>query len=157
MAIVQGNVRTLTGSEEPVRVEVLNSSSSLLTTLGAKPLLGRLFTADDDKPGRPRIAVLSHGFWQRQFGADPSIVGRSLTLSNASVTVAGVLRPEFLLNHEVIPTVGAIEKMDLYLPLPLAADAQQNRGDENYNVVVRLKPGATWAGARAFWVSALPQ
>jgi len=149
MAIVHGATVTMTGGEEPVRIEMLRTSSNLFAMLGAKPLLGRVLTADEDTPGKPRVAILSHGLWKRVFGGDLNIVGRSLTLNNNQVTVAGVLRPDFLLNHEVIPTVGAIEKMDLYMPLPFGADMQQQRGDENYNVVVRLKPGATWAGAQA--------
>jgi predicted permease len=149
MAIVHGTTVTMTGGEEPVRLEMLRSSSNLFTMLGAKPLLGRVLTAGDDKPGQTPVAILSHGLWKRHFGGDPNIVGRNLTINRNVVTVAGVLRPEFLLNHEVIPTVGAIEKMDLYLPLPLGADAQQNRGDENYNLVVRRKAGVTWASAQA--------
>ncbi|HEV8147220.1 MAG TPA: ABC transporter permease, partial [Bryobacteraceae bacterium] len=149
IAIVHGTTVTMTGGDEPVRLEMLRTSSNLFTLLGAKPLLGRVLTADDDKPGQARVAILSHGLWKRQFGGDPNIVGRSLTLNNNQVTVAGVLGPDFHLNNEVIPTVGAIEKMDVFLPLPLAADAQQNRGDENYNLVVRLKPGTTWAAAQA--------
>jgi predicted permease len=148
MAIVQGNTRTMTGGQEPLRLDVLATSSNLFRMLGAKPVIGRLLNADDDKPGRPRVAILSHGLWTRQFGSDPHVVGRSLTLNNTQITVAGVLSPEFFLNGEVIPTVGAIDKMDLFVPLPLAADAQQNRGDENYNIVVRLQPGTTWESAQ---------
>jgi putative ABC transport system permease protein len=149
MAIVQGDTQTLTGREEPVRVDVLRTSSNLFAVLGARPLLGRLLTADEDQPSGSFVAVMSHGFWQRQFGGDPTVVGRTLTLNNRQATVVGVLRPDFSLTREVMPTVGAIDKMDLYVPLPLGADAQQRRGDENYNVVVRLKPGATWAGAQS--------
>jgi putative ABC transport system permease protein len=149
LAIVQGGTSTLTGGDEPVRLDVLRTSPTLFTMLGAQPLLGRLFTADDDVPGPPRIAILSHGLWTRQFGSDPNIIGRALTLDADRITVIGVLRPEFFLNGEVIPTVGAIERMDIYLPLPVGTDPSQRRGDENYNVLVRLKDDATWAGAQA--------
>ena len=148
MAIVHGGTRTMTSGDEPVRLEVLRTSPTLFTMLAAQPLMGRLFTADDDVPGPPRIAILSHGLWTRQFGSDPSIIGRALTLDADQVTVIGVLRPEFFLNGEVIPTVGAIERMDIYVPLPVGTDASQRRGDENYNVLVRLRKDATWAGAR---------
>src|SRR5690349_10472681 len=149
IAIAQGYVQTMTGGDEPVRVEVLAGSSNLFSILGAKPLLGRLLTADDDVPGKGRVAILSHAFWTRQFGGDATVIGRSLTLNNGQTTVVGVLPPGFVLNHEVMPTVGAIEKADLYLPLPLGADAQKKRGDENYNLVARLKRGVTWASAQA--------
>ena len=149
MALVHGGTRTLTGGEEPVRLEVLRTSSTLFAMLGAQPIMGRLFNADDDGPGPPRIAVLSHGMWTRQFGSDPRIIGRALTLDGDQLTVVGVLGPEFFLNGEVIPTVGAIAKMDLYIPLADAANTWQRRGDENYNVLVRLRKDATWAGAQA--------
>ena len=149
LAIVHGGTRTMTGAEQPVRLEVLRTSSSLFTMLGARPLMGRLFTVDDEVSGPPRVAILSHGLWTRQFGSDPGIVGRSLTLDADQVTVVGVLRPEFFVNGEVIPTVGAIEKMDVYVPLPDATDTWQRRGDENYNILVRLRKDATWAGAQA--------
>jgi predicted permease len=149
MAIVRGDSQTLIAGAEPVRVQLLRTSSNLFTMLGATPLLGRLITADDDTPGKPRVAVLSHGFWQQQFGGDPQIIGRSLTMNGAPMTVVGVLRPAFLLNHEVIPTVGGIERMDMFLPIQLPANAQQNRGDETYNVLVRLKRDTTWSGAQA--------
>jgi predicted permease len=64
-------------------------------------------------------------------------------------TVAGVLRPEFLMNEEVMPTVASIRRMDVFVPLPLGADAVTRRGDENYNLMARLKPGVTMEQAQA--------
>ena len=102
--------------------------------------------------------ILSHGFWQRVFAADPAIVGRSITLNGVATgsgadknqfTVAGVLGPEFLLNAEIMPTVASIRQMDLFLPLPLGADAVNRRGDENYNLMARLKDGVTMEQADA--------
>jgi predicted permease len=152
MSISQGRGGTLLGRERPERVEVLRTSSSLFTLLGAQPLHGRLLLADDDVPGRMPVVVLSHGFWQRMFGGDPAVVGRTITLNGIvagggeqknEFAVVGVLGPEFVLNDEVMPTVGGIRKMDVFLPLPMGADAVKRRGDENYNVMARLKPGVT--------------
>src|SRR5678816_3322385 len=95
MAIVHGGTSTMTGGEEPVRLEVLRTTAAMFTMLGAQPLMGRLFTAEEDVSGPPRVAVLSHALWTRQFGGDPDIVGRALTLDTNQVTVVGVLRPEF--------------------------------------------------------------
>jgi hypothetical protein len=117
--------------------------------LGAQPLLGRLLGPQDDKPGGAGVAVLSYGLWKRLFGADPQVIGRSLNLNGKQVTVAGVLRPEFLLNHEVMPTVGGIDKAEILLPLPLGADAVKNRGDENYNIMARVKPGISMRQAQS--------
>ncbi len=158
MSISQGRSGTLLGREQPERVEVLRTSSSLFTLLGAKPLHGRLLLAEDDVPGKAAVVILSHGFWQRVFAADPAVIGRSITVNGVALgngadknqyTVAGVLGPDFLLNAEIMPTVASIRQMDLFLPLPLGADAVTRRGDENYNLMARLKDGVTMEQADA--------
>ena len=106
MAIMHGSAQTLTGGAESARVQQLRTTPNLFAMLGATTILGRLPTADDDLPGKPRVGVLSHGFWQQQFGGDPTIVGRNLTVNGAPLTVIGVLRPELIVNNEVVPTVG---------------------------------------------------
>jgi predicted permease len=148
-AIAIGNTFTLLGRQQPERVEGIRTSSGMFHLLGARPLLGRLLGPQDDKPGGPGVAVLSYGLWKRLFGADPRVVGRSLNLNGKEVTVAGVLSPEFLLNHEVMPTVGGIDKAEILLPLPLGADAVKNRGDENYNIMARVKPGISMRQAQS--------
>jgi len=149
MSISHGDQWTLTGLERPERIEGIETSSSLFHILGAKPLLGRLLLPEDDVPGRPAVAVLSNALWQRLFNSDPGIVGRGITLSGKPYTVAGVLPRDFMLNNEVMPTVASISKMEIYLPLPLGADAVKRRGDENYNLMARLKPGVTVTQAQA--------
>jgi putative ABC transport system permease protein len=157
MSISRGRAGTLLGTNEAQRVEALETSSSLFRLVGARPLHGRLLRADEDTPGRPRVVILSYGFWNRVFGADPAVVGRTITLNGLGqgtgearnqFEVAGVLGPDFLLNAEIMPTVASIRQMDLFLPLPLGADAVRNRGDENFNVMARVKPGVTMAQAK---------
>jgi predicted permease len=77
------------------------------------------------------------------------MVGRAIYLGGNPVTVVGVLQKGFLLNHEVMSTVAGSDHIDIIQPLPLAADAQQRRLDENYNLVARLKPGVTMSQAQA--------
>jgi len=149
MAIAQSRTWILTGREQPERVDVLRTQSTLLTMFGAKPLLGRTLLPDEDKPGRPAVAILSYGAWQRLFNADPSIVGKSITLNGKASTVVGVLERSFMVNTEVMPSEGPMDKVDMFLPLPLGPDAAQERGDENYNIVARLKPGVTVEQAQA--------
>jgi predicted permease len=157
MSISQGRSGTLLGRDEAQRVEALLTSSSLFTLLGAKPLHGRLLRPDEDKPGQPAVVILSYGFWKRAFNGDPGIVGKPITLNGVGqgtgdaknqFEVAGVLGPEFLLNDEIMPTVASIRQMDVFLPLPLGADAVTRRGDENFNIMARLKPGVTMAQAK---------
>src|ERR1700739_4499048 len=149
MAIAQSRTFTLTGREQPERVAVLSAQSSLLAMFGAKPLLGRILLPEEDTPGRPGVAILSCGAWQRLFNSDPTIVGRGITLEGKSFTVAGVLERSFMLNAEVMPSEGPMDKVDIFLPLALGPDAAQRRGDENYNIVVRLKPGVSVQQAQA--------
>ena len=158
MSISQGRSGTLLGHDQPERVEALRTSSSLFHLLGARPLYGRLLLAEEDTPGKPPVVILSHGFWTRLFNADPNVIGKSITLNGVVegagadknlFTVVGVLRPDFLLNDEVMPTVASIRRMDVFLPLPLGADAVTRRGDENYNLMARLKPGVTLDQAQA--------
>jgi predicted permease len=157
MSISLGRAGTLLTRDEAQRVEGLQTSSSLFTLLGAKPLYGRLLRPDEDAPGKPAVVVLSYGFWKRAFNADPNVVGTSITLNGFGqgggdaknlFEVAGVLRPEFLLNDEIMPTVASIRQMDVFTPLPFGADAVNRRGDENYNLMARLKSGVSLSQAR---------
>src|ERR1017187_97987 len=140
---------TLTGLDQPQRIDGMRTSSGLLHMLGARTLLGRLLLPEEDKPGKPAVAILSYHLWKRLFNSDAKIIGRSITLNGNQFTVAGVLRPDFRLNSEVMPAEGPMDKVDIFLPLPLGADAVQKRGDENYNLIVKLKPGVTVPQAQA--------
>jgi len=149
MALSQSRSFTLTGREQPERVAVLKTQSSLLEMFGAKALLGRLLLPEEDKPGKAPTAVLSYAAWARLFNSDPSIVGKSIVLNGNPFTVAGVLQRGFQVNAEVLPSEGPMDKVDIFVPLPLGPDAAQRRGDENYNIVARLKPGVTLQKAQA--------
>ncbi|HEX3644758.1 MAG TPA: ABC transporter permease [Vicinamibacterales bacterium] len=157
MSISQGRSGTLLGVEQPEQVEALRTSSSLFHLLGATPLYGRLLLAEDDTPGKGQVVILSHAFWKRLFNADPGVIGRVITLNgfgdspdgSNQYTVVGILRPGFVLNDEVMPTVASITRMDVFLPLPFGADAVRRRGDENYNLMARLKTGVTMEQAQA--------
>jgi predicted permease len=149
MALARSQIFVLTGFEQPERLFGMRTQSSLLKTLGAKPLLGRLLLPEEDKPGKPDSVVLSEQIWKRLFNSDPGIVGKAIVLNGNPFTVAGVLQVSFVLSAEVMPSEVPMEKMDVFVPLPLGADAEKNRGDENYNIVVRLKPGVSVQKAQA--------
>ncbi len=139
----------LTGLDQPQRIDGMRTSSNLFHLLGAKPLMGRVLLPADDKPGKPPVAILSYGLWTRLFGSDPKILGKSLTLNGNQFLVAGVLRPQFRLNNEVMPAEEPMDRVELFVPLPLGADAAQRRGDENYNLLAKLKPGISMRQAQA--------
>jgi predicted permease len=158
MAIAQGRVGTMLGVDEPQRVEALVASSSVFSLLGAKPLYGRLLRPEEDSVPTAQVVVLGNAFWHRAFGADPNVVGRTVTLNGFAQNpresnqfqVIGVLGPDFLMNPEIVPTVASTTRMDVFLPLPFGPDTQtKRRGDENFNIMARLKPGVTMARARS--------
>ncbi|MDE3137589.1 MAG: ABC transporter permease, partial [Acidobacteriota bacterium] len=95
------------------------------------------------------VAILSYQAWRQLFSSDPGIVGKNIILDGNPFTVAGVLERGVLLNAEVLPSEGPMDNVDVLLPLPLGPDAEQRRGDENYNVVVRLKTGVSLQKAQA--------
>ena len=140
---------TITSLTEPQQVNGMRTSSNLLRMLGAKPLFGRLLLPEDDVPGKTLVAVLSYPLWTRLFNSDRQIVGKTIALNGGQFVVAGVLKPEFRLNTEVMPAEGPGDNLEIFLPLPLGADAAQRRGDENYNLMARLKPGVSVRQAQA--------
>jgi predicted permease len=149
MALAQSRTFVLTGREQPERIFGARTQSSLLEMLGAKPLLGRLLLPEEDKPGKPDVAVLSERVWKRLFNSDPGVVGKTIVLNGNPFIVAGVLQRRFMLDAEVMPSETPMDKIDIFAPLPLGADAVKNRRDENYNIMVRLKPGVSAQKAQA--------
>lgn len=147
-ALVSGGSFTLTDHDAAKSVDGIEATSSLLPLLGAKPLLGRLFSPDEDRPGAPQTVVLTYGFWQQEFAGDPHIVGRAFILDGRPHTVVGVLPPSFRLNHEVIPTISGIDKPEFFMPPTDEARKPDNYGSENYNIVARLRPGVTMQQAQ---------
>lgn len=140
---------TLTGLDQPQLMQGMRTSSSLFHILGAKPLIGRLLLPEDDIPGKSPVAILSYGAWSRLFGSDSKILGRSITLNGKQFLVAGVLRSDFRLNTEIMPAEAPMDRVEIFVPLPLGADAVKQRGDENYNLLAKLKPGVSVQQAQA--------
>ena len=132
MAAVRGNESfNFTGAGEPERLQGRLVSAEFFSTLGIKPLPGRDFRAEDDHPGATPAVILSHGFWQRRFGADESIIGKQLTLNNQSFTVVGITPANFQFGAEA----------DVSVPIGLSAERFRARGsDPGTGVVARLKP-----------------
>ena len=150
VAIALGSMVNLTGDgSEAERIGVIRTSSNLLPLLGVRPALGRFFVADDDTPGRPPSAILSHGTWTRRYGSDRGVIGRTIFLNGQSAEIIGVLPASFSLPREVLPTLGVVEDGEILLPLPMAPNAPTFRGREDYNILARLKPGVTARQAQA--------
>ena len=149
VAIAIGGNYNLTGSGEPERVGTIRVSSSLLSMLGQRAALGRVFVTDEDLPGRTATAVLSYGTWARRFGSDPGILGKKIMLNGVAYEIVGVMPRSFSLPREVMPTLDGAEQAEILLPLPLPANAAQNRDHEDYNIMGKLKPGVSVQQAQA--------
>jgi len=127
----------LGGDVEVIRGAVI--TADFLTVLGVSPALGRNFMPEEDRPGgNTRVALITHGFWQRRFGGDPGVVGKTLTINDNPFTVVGVLPKSFSWG-------GARNEVFA----PLAPDPARSRGDHRLTVIGRLKPGVALERALA--------
>ncbi|HSO75888.1 MAG TPA: ABC transporter permease [Blastocatellia bacterium] len=149
VAVSIGASFNMTGHGGPEHIDGARVSSSFFPLLGASSALGRVLLPEEDDPGKPATAILTHGFWQRRFGSDPEIIGKTLTLNGNNLAIVGVMAADFSWNKEVMPAVNGIERADLLLPLPMSESARSNRGNEDFNIFARLKPGVTVAQAQS--------
>ena len=131
------------GDGPPEQVEAARVSADFFGIFGATPYLGRFF-AREEYFGEPTVALLGYGFWQRRWGGDPDLVGRTVTIDGRPVVVAGIIGPEFQ-----PPEVIAGRRVDVWLPLDVANPAYEgNMGFHVMSVAGRLAPGATMAVAQ---------
>lgn len=137
---------SVTGLNEPEQVEVLRVTDGTLPILGVPPLHGRWFVAEDDVPGAADTVVLTHGYWQRKFGADPDAVGQSLLVDGRRREVIGVMPESFLFLGR---------RPALILPIQLDR-AEVFVGQFSYQGVARLKPNVTIEQANADVARMLP-
>jgi predicted permease len=117
----------------PERIDGAVCSWSMFPTMGVAPLMGRTFSADEDRPGARRVAVIGYGLWHRRFGGDPAILGRPIRLDSQNYDIIGVMPRGF--------TYPA-HNVDLWLPLQaaIAASTLQNRTNHQFYVVARTRP-----------------
>jgi putative ABC transport system permease protein len=129
----------ITGGAEPEEVTAQLVMGGMFQILGVPAMLGRTFTDAELRDPASNVAVLSHRLWQRRFGADPGVVGRTVQLNNASTTIVGVMPPDVQLLTK-LSLVG--RPTDVWLPYPLSESARTPRG-RSISVVGRLKPGVS--------------
>jgi putative ABC transport system permease protein len=138
IGLVRGGAAAVTGSGDPEQATTLLVSAGAMRALGVRPALGRELSSDDDQPGAALTTIISDRYWQRRFGGDPSVIGRTITVDGTQREVIGVMPAGF--NYRGNPA-------DLILPLQI--NFAQPRADFNFAVVARLKPGVTVADANA--------
>ncbi len=136
MAAVTWRAMNLTGRGEPQLIQVRTVTANFLDTLGVRMAQGRDFTADEDRPNGPKVAIVSDGFWRRHFGGQPGVVGRTLQLDGDTYAIVGITRAG-------LPLPGDIE-----IAVPMQADvAKEDRLNHELDVVARLAPGVSIAAA----------
>jgi putative ABC transport system permease protein len=141
--------KDVSGAASAERLQGLRVSPSLFPMLGVTPLRGRVFTAEEDRPGI-RVAMISHALWQRQFNGDPALVGRTMLLNREPYEVIGVMPPDF-----AFPVKGSIsgidaDTADFFIPVAFTEDELKVRGDAfRFTVMARLAPGVTVERANA--------
>ena len=132
----------LTGTGNPEEVWGERVTTNLFTLLGVRPVMGRIFLPEEDKPGGPRVVILSYGLWQRRYGGDATLVGKQILLNNESYTVVGIMPSGFY-----FPPFWREWARELWVPgLDLS---NPMRTMHMFIAVARLKPGVNLAKAQA--------
>ena len=137
---------SVTGAGEPEQVESLFVTDGTLPILRVPPIRGRWFTRQDDAPGSPKTVMLAYGYWQRKFGADPSVVGRRIIADGEGREVIGVMPQSFhfMSRNAALILPFQLNRSDTFI------------GDFSYRAVARLKPGVTIAQANTDEAHMLP-
>jgi predicted permease len=134
VGLYNGDSPSVTGIGQPEHVNGLDVTDGTLPMLGVKPILGRLFTRQDDAPNGPHTVILSYGYWQRKFGGDKNVIGRSLTINGTATEIIGVLPKSF----------NFMDDYDASLFMPMQLDRSKTKlGNFSYRGIARMKPGVT--------------
>ncbi len=131
---------TYQSGSEPERIPAGLATDAFFSTLGTKPLAGRLFLPEDFEPASPDVVVVSHRFWQSRFGGDPELMGETLNLESRAYTVIGVLPPRFQF---------AVRSTDVWRPWLFDEEDRANRRSHYLKVLARLKRGTEMSQAQA--------
>jgi putative ABC transport system permease protein len=139
MAAYGGARFNVGGKERPESIQAATVAPNFFSILRVQPLLGRGFTPDDDRPGQGHVVVLGNALWRDRYGADPGVVGRNIVLDGETYNVIGVMPRTFK-----FPTWA-----QLWTPLAWTDEKRAVRGNHNYLVIGRLKPGIDIRAAQA--------
>src|SRR5712671_5459970 len=140
LAIAQAIPVNTEGDEGPEQVAGLWTTSELFRVFGVWPFLGRAFTDQETRPDASPVVILSHGYWQRRFGSDPNILGKTIQMERQSTTVIGVMPAGFRV---------ATLNTDVYSPLPLDYNKPESVGSRAFQCYGRLRSDVSLASAQA--------
>ena len=148
LAVYFNQSLTLTDGKEAIHLQAEAVSANLFTVLGIQPILGRTFSPNEDEPGN-RVVILSHGLWQRRFGGDPAIIGKSLRLNGEQFQVIGVMPAGFAFPISAFPPEVWTSMSILRETKDGAKPMTEERGNDFLKCVARLKPNLSMAQAQA--------
>ena len=134
----------MSGDSAAERMPAIQVGDGYFKIMKGEPILGRVFTPEEQEDGKDFVIVLGHGLWQRRFGGDPSVIGRSIQLNSRPYTIVGVMGPDF----HPLPTTLVSPEGQFYRPVAESYDESQ-RDARHLRAIARLKPGVTVAQARA--------
>jgi predicted permease len=135
----------LSGAGEPELLRGARVSADFFEAVGAGPMLGRTFTAEEDMPNRAPVAIISHDLWQRHFGGDQDVVGKTITLTGQNAMIVGVMpeRFQFPGGANMIPGLQFALQNDVWMPLAITDEERERHGNLNLATIGRLKPGVS--------------
>jgi predicted permease len=147
IGVYDNDSANVTGAGEPEHVRGMDVTDGTLPILGVVPVLGRLFSRNDDSPGTPQTVLLSYGYWQQKFGGATSVIGRSITVEGKPREIIGVLPKGFHF----------LDEQDAALYMPFQWDRSKTKlGNFSERALARLKPGVTMEQASADMARLLP-
>lgn len=129
----------ITGQGKPQSIRAGKVTANFFSVLGVQPIHGRVFTAEEDQPGKDHELILTYKLWQSRFASDPNVVGKTVTLDGTPYVVVGVMGPKM-----VLPSFA-----QAWVPMGMTAAEAAVRGEHHFLAIARLKPGVTVAQAQA--------
>ena len=130
----------LEARELPERVDGEIATANYFTTFGVQPIAGRVFTTEEDKPGQPKVVVISERLWRTKLHADPSIIGQPMRINGLPTTVVGIMPRSF---------DPLLSRSELWVPAAYTAEKLADHDNHYLNVIARLKSGTSQAQAQA--------
>jgi putative ABC transport system permease protein len=151
MAMMRADRLSLTGEGEPEQLSLVAVTGELFQALGTPALAGRAIQPGDDEGSKPTVVVLSHALWQRRFGGDRSVIGKTVRLDGNPLTVAGVMPPDFVFPRgaEMPSGFGFAAEPDGWYPMAMTPEQRQHRGNRSQVAIGLLKPGTGIGAAQA--------
>lgn len=135
----------LTHAGEPEQIQGARVSANFFEAVGMRPLIGQTFTPQQDETGAAPVAMINYRLWQREFGGDTNVVGKSLTLDGRTVTVVGVMPRDFDFpgGANMLPGLQFATQTELWVPLAMSEDERKNQGSLNLAMLGRMKEGVS--------------